>query len=408
MLAKEASLSRGVVRTYVPNAASALSVRHRLSLVSLLYSAFLPEGFPRSVSSDYVPYQLWDTAQALCSTISGILSSKAVLTGLGVGDAKANAAAAASHGVVRDLIGNAGRIVFAWSRGTSLDRDAKVWRLVADALNDLAMLVELLAPCAPAWLFLPALCLASVMRAIVGIAGGATRDAMRAHQALEGNMADVSAKDGSQETAVNILGMLLGLAVLGAVGSSLPLTWAAFAALTAGHLAANWLAVRAVVLTTLNDQRLAIAAAELVSGRPVPSPAETNAREGVTPLCWARRGLRLRLGCRLEDACGGSVGGLAAAARSSRLRDDGYLVGASRREVSVCFVQDVGAEAQVVAALQANVARELIERGEGPDQAVKHAREIVSKAVEAGQLSSWNLSRPSFTADDWRVILKSE
>eukprot|EP00727_Mastigamoeba_balamuthi_P003558 m51a1_g132 hypothetical protein (436) ;mRNA; f:439179-441126 len=42
-------------------------------------------------------------------------------------------------------------------------------------------------------------------------AGGPTRDAMRAHEALQGNMADVSAKDGSQEAAVNILGMLLGL-----------------------------------------------------------------------------------------------------------------------------------------------------------------------------------------------------
>ena len=42
-------------------------------------SFFLPEGFPDSVSSDYLSYQIWDTTQALCSTLTGLLSTKAVL-----------------------------------------------------------------------------------------------------------------------------------------------------------------------------------------------------------------------------------------------------------------------------------------------------------------------------------------
>ena len=36
------------------------------------------------------------------------------------------------------------------------------------------------------------------MQAIVGVAGGATRAALVQHQARRDNMADVSAKDGSQ------------------------------------------------------------------------------------------------------------------------------------------------------------------------------------------------------------------
>ena len=36
------------------------------------------------------------------------------------------------------------------------------------------------------------------MQSIVGVAGGATRAALTQHQALKDNMADVSAKDGSQ------------------------------------------------------------------------------------------------------------------------------------------------------------------------------------------------------------------
>ena len=29
-----------------------------------LHEAFLPDGYPGSVSSDYISYQLWDTCQA--------------------------------------------------------------------------------------------------------------------------------------------------------------------------------------------------------------------------------------------------------------------------------------------------------------------------------------------------------
>ena len=43
---------------------------------------FLPEGFPNSVSDDYAAYQLWDTMQGFCSSISGQLSTHAVLTGV--------------------------------------------------------------------------------------------------------------------------------------------------------------------------------------------------------------------------------------------------------------------------------------------------------------------------------------
>ena len=37
-----------------------------------------------------------------------------------------------------------------------------------------------------------------VWKAVVGVAGGATRAALTQHQARRNNMADVSAKDGSQ------------------------------------------------------------------------------------------------------------------------------------------------------------------------------------------------------------------
>lgn len=59
---------------------------YSLSLVEKLKTfarnAFLPEGFPDSVSEDYLNYQIWDTVQAFASSISGSLATQAVLEGV--------------------------------------------------------------------------------------------------------------------------------------------------------------------------------------------------------------------------------------------------------------------------------------------------------------------------------------
>lgn len=77
-------------------------------------------------------------------------------------------------------------------------------RLVADILNDVALCLELLAGLIPG-LFMTIICIAGATKAIVGVAGGATRAALVQHQAKRDNMADVSAKDGSQVRRANVL-----------------------------------------------------------------------------------------------------------------------------------------------------------------------------------------------------------
>ncbi|ELR20790.1 protein C16orf58 family protein [Acanthamoeba castellanii str. Neff] len=74
----------------------------------------LPEGYPESVSGDYATYQTWDTVQALCSSITGLLCTRALLQGVGVGDVGATPGAAAVQWALRDGAGMVGRIGFAW------------------------------------------------------------------------------------------------------------------------------------------------------------------------------------------------------------------------------------------------------------------------------------------------------
>lgn len=45
-----------------------------------LLGIFLPNGYPHTVSSDYTPYQIYDSLQAFFSAIAGLLASRAVVS----------------------------------------------------------------------------------------------------------------------------------------------------------------------------------------------------------------------------------------------------------------------------------------------------------------------------------------
>uniref|UniRef100_A0A1I8IX14 MADF domain-containing protein n=1 Tax=Macrostomum lignano TaxID=282301 RepID=A0A1I8IX14_9PLAT len=267
--------------------------------VSTAKDVFLPQGYPDSVSADYLTYQMWDTAQAFCSSVTGALAGRAVLTGYGVGDQGASVAAATLAWLLRDGCGMVGRILFAWLYGTALDWDCKRYRLLADVLNDLAILMQLLCPLAgpPGSPTVAAvLCVASVLLSLVGVCGGATRAALTMHQARRHNMADVSAKDSSQETLVNLFALLFNLAFVPLItGGAAVLAYLLF---TFGHLYFNWRAVRSVAMETLNPSRLHLVVVSFVAsgGRACSGVAEVNQSEPLLRSCAAP----LRLGCPLS------------------------------------------------------------------------------------------------------------
>ncbi|KAG9464585.1 hypothetical protein GDO78_019692 [Eleutherodactylus coqui] len=248
-------------------------------------SLFLPHGYPDSVSEDYLDYQLWDTLQAFSSSVTGSLATHALLRGSGVGDSTATVTGATITWILRDGTGMVGRILFAWMKGSRLDCDAKRWRLFADVLNDLAIFMEILAPLFPSC-FTLTVCIAGIFKCIVGVAGGATRAALTVHQARRDNMADVCAKDGSQETLVNLAGLLVSLVLVPLVSDSFWGTYLLFLFLTCLHLYANYRAVRSVVMETLNQSRLAIVLEYFLREGRILSPAEANPKEPLLPGGW--------------------------------------------------------------------------------------------------------------------------
>lgn len=119
----------------------------------------------------------------------------------------------------KDGTGMLGRIVFTYFQGGKLDSDCKKWRLLADVLNDFAIFIDIMSPLF-AQSFLICQCISSASRSLVGVAGGATRAAFTQHQSRNNNLCDVAAKDGSQETLVNLIALIFGLIFLPIITAS--------------------------------------------------------------------------------------------------------------------------------------------------------------------------------------------
>jgi len=135
---------------------------------------------------------------------------------------------------------------------------------------------------APGPVFIIGLMTASVLKAWCGVAAGATKAAITQHFSLRAHdVADLAAKEGSQETIVSLLGLVLGWGVAGLEDAAL--VRALFAALTVVHVVANYCAVRAVHLRDFNWERLEIALDGCSKGETHIGPQDVSALESIWP-----------------------------------------------------------------------------------------------------------------------------
>ncbi|KAI5256700.1 DUF647-domain-containing protein [Aureobasidium subglaciale] len=221
-----------------------------------------------------------DSLQAFSSSIAGLLASRAVLEGVGVGDASASATSALLLSILQESMGRAATILFAHRLGTSLEPECKMYRLLADVFNDAAMVLDCLSPAFPKPMRVLILASSSILRSLCGVAAGSSKASLSAHFARWGNLGELNAKDSSQETVISLIGMLVGCLVVKAVNTPLA-TWTTLLLLLALHLATNYMAVRSVCMRTLNRQRANIVFACLHKHDRVLSPEQVSDKERI-------------------------------------------------------------------------------------------------------------------------------
>ncbi|KAL8775437.1 MAG: hypothetical protein Q9194_003763 [Teloschistes cf. exilis] len=259
------------------------------NLWTRVLAVFLPAGYPHSVTEDYMWYQIYvsdlfptlvaqqvlierirlgvcqDSLQAFSSSIAGLLSSRAVLQGVGVGDASANPTTALLLSILQESTGRIATILFADRLGTSLSPECKMYRLAADIFNDAAMLLDCLSPALPRGPRTLLLSTSSVLRALCGVTAGSSKASLSAHFAKWGNLGELNAAG----------------SVLVSYVSSPMTTWSCLILLLSIHLAMNRAAVRAVSMHTLNRQRANIVFSTFLDQGTVLSPKEVSLQERI-------------------------------------------------------------------------------------------------------------------------------
>ena len=245
--------------------------------------SFLPVGYPHSVSKDYLAYQFYDSLQAFFSTITSLLASRALLEGLGVGDANSSATFAMLLTILNDATSRIATIGFAHRFGLRIEPDAKRYRFLADVFNDTRFFLELYSPYFGPYGKMLALSTGQALGALCGVAAGASKAALSVHFAKHDNLAELNAKEASQETAVGLVGLLIGTLVVKYVENHTTVV-SLMVMLVFAHLWVNYLGVCSVYMTTLNRQRATILFNEYLRTGKVLSPEEVAKRENI--LFW--------------------------------------------------------------------------------------------------------------------------
>jgi hypothetical protein len=243
-----------------------------------LSDLFLPLGYPDTVPDTYLSYQLYDSLQGLCSYLRGVWCAAAVLEAAGVGDASASAWAVAITWMTKDGYAIIGGLLYSYSASHLFDGHVKEFRLLADVMNDIGLTLDMCAPHVPKhhlpyWAGTAVLC-----KTICGISAGATKGSITQHFAIAGNMADLNAKEATQETLMSLLGMILGVTAANLLvghddnhnddhdttehNRRRITSWTIFIVLTIVHVWANWKGVMLLRLRTLNRARADLVFAE--------------------------------------------------------------------------------------------------------------------------------------------------
>lgn len=240
----------------------------------------LPEGFPESVTSDYLDYSLWRGVQGIASQISGVLATQSLLYAVGLGKG-AIPTAAAINWVLKDGIGYLSKIMLS-KYGRHFDVNPKGWRLCADLLENTAIGLEILTPAFP-HLFVFIGAAAGAGRSAASLIQAATRSCFYAGFAARRNFAEVIAKGEAQGMVSKSIGIMLGIALANGVGSSTPLALACFGVVTWIHMLCNLKSYQCIQLRTLNPYRASLVFSEYLMSGQVPSVKEVNDEEPLFP-----------------------------------------------------------------------------------------------------------------------------
>lgn len=260
------------------------------TITAALRRLFLPEGYPSSVSSDYLYYQLWTIPVHITGWCGNALVTSSLLRAVGAAPTSPSSAAgaaalgAALKWLTKDGVGALGRLLVGSRLGREFDDDPRRWRMAAEALTSLGLALEVATALAPSQ-FLALASAGTFARAVGKGMGNPVFRVVQTHFAAEGdNVGAVAAKEEVWEVSAQMAGFACSVALLQTLQSvasaaeeaqleqggqgpaaGAVIVCAAWLVLQSTHVVLRWNALRKLRFRELSHKRAAMLAAEHVA-----------------------------------------------------------------------------------------------------------------------------------------------
>ena len=190
---------------------------------------FLPDGFPKTVSRDYLPWLKWQMLSLFFRDVLEVLSAQSLLVAVGMDVNQANAAApvaGAAKWVLKDGTGGLATLALGALNTKKFDENPKFFWSAANSLEDVSRAMELLTPLFPSQFLLIAGTATFVRSAALTGRSSLINGTFMTHFSRNENAGDIRTKLEVQGRWLQIAALPVGIALFRAVTNGLELDFA--------------------------------------------------------------------------------------------------------------------------------------------------------------------------------------
>ena len=190
---------------------------------------FLPDGFPNTVSRDYLPWLKWQMLSLFFRDVLEVLSAQSLLVAVGMDVNQANAAApvvGAAKWVLKDGTGGLATLALGALNTKKFDENPKFFWSTANSLEDVSRAMELLTPLFPSHFLLIAGTATFVRSAALTGRSSLINGTFMTHFSRNENAGDIRTKLEVQGRWLQIAALPVGIALFRAVTNGLELDFA--------------------------------------------------------------------------------------------------------------------------------------------------------------------------------------
>ncbi|KAI8824199.1 vitamin B6 photo-protection and homoeostasis-domain-containing protein [Fimicolochytrium jonesii] len=244
-----------------------------------LRAMFLPVGYPASVHPVYAKVHIYQFLETFVWSAVSVLCSQAMLASIGIGSTAAAAGTAvAVQWVLKDGIGEIGKLFFIQRFARSFDSHPKTWKFVGEVSSLTGAFMQLCTVVSPSSWFLPLASAGYALRSIHYSIWGATHMTFTRNFALQGNVGDLVAKDDSQMSVAHLAGMLWGVGAI-TISHSPAYLFTGFLLLTPIHFFMTLSLLRAAQFEVLNHTNLTLICRQYVADQTIPGMNDLKRHE---------------------------------------------------------------------------------------------------------------------------------